>query len=144
MKKLIALSMVCGMILLAGPAEAVRACTLDGKPSMAANGRYAILNHTVVTPKTYPSWAPFKFNMPFAPNQTITLREDRATLKGLMLPEAFSRPWRWTFGDGHSALGTTVAHHYTRPGLYRIIVYAYFPSYKQWLNFDTVSLTVGS
>jgi hypothetical protein len=125
------------------------ACSLDGIPSISANGHLAALNRAPATAKTFLTWSPFVFRQPFRSGAVVRLSEDRALLKGVLSPQGLRGPWRWSFGDGQSGVGSsTISHSYSRPGVYRVTVSAFFPQFKTvgktkgWLTFDSVGLTV--
>ncbi len=124
------------------PATA-RACTIDGTPTVYANGQRAVLSHARFTPQTARSWAMFAFPSAYRPGAAVRLVEDRGALSRVLPNEALGHEWQWTLGDGTKTIGWTAAHTYTRPGAYRIMVSAYYPSWKQYFPFDTVRIVVG-
>jgi len=124
------------------PATA-RACTIDGTPTVYANGQRAVLSHARFTPQTARSWAMFAFPSDYHTGTAVRLVEDRAALARVLPNEALGHEWQWTLGDGTKTIGWTAAHTYTHPGAYRIMVSAYYPSWKQYFPFDTVRIVVG-
>jgi len=124
------------------PATA-RACTIDGTPTVYANGQRAVLSHARFTPQTACGWAMFAFPIDYRPGAAVRLVEDRGALARVLPTEAIGHEWQWTLGDGSKTIGWTVAHVYAHPGAYRIMVSAYYPSWKQYFPFDTVRIVVG-
>ena len=117
-----------------------RACTIDGQPTAVADGHRAVLatdNPTVPTART---WAPFTFPGAYRVHTVIRLSEERAQLRAVLPPEAFTRPWSWQFGDGALAVGWAVRHRYGRPAGYRIVVAAYFPTWHRYVAVDAVRI----
>jgi hypothetical protein len=126
-----------------------RACSLDGIPSISANGHLAALNSAPASAKTFRIWSPFVFRQPFRVGEVVRLSENRALLKGVLSPQGLRGPWRWNFGDGRSAVGSsTISHRYSHAGQYQVTIQAYFPQFKNvgttkgWLKFELVGLTV--
>lgn len=132
-------------ILLAGStgmAATARACSVDGVPSLTVNGYSVVIN--TAAPKGAADlrvWAPFVLGFPLHTGRDELMTEIR-TLVALQ-PEAFTTPWRWSFGDGTPAVRAASVHHtFRRPGTYKITVDAYFPSAKLWYTFDAVQVRV--
>ncbi|HVC82911.1 MAG TPA: PKD domain-containing protein [Chloroflexota bacterium] len=123
-------------------ASPVLACGIDGIPSLSGNGALAHRNTQRATYGTLGRWAPFVFVAPYRTGQTVTFRENVADLRKSLLPQAFGHPWQWRFGDGTTTNGDTVHHAYKRAGVYKMVVYAYYSSYKQWYEFDSALLHV--
>jgi len=123
----------------AGP---VLACGIDGIPSLSGNGALAQRNPQRTTYGTLGRWAPFVFVAPYRAGQTVTFRENVADLRKSLLPQAFGHSWQWRFGDGSTINGDTVHHAYRRPGEYKMVVYAYYSSYKAWFEFDAALIHV--
>lgn len=119
------------------------ACTVDGKPSAYANGVGAVLVKTAPTAQTYAWWARFAFSTPFHAGKTITFYENDAQVKPILPLADFSRSWRWSFGDGSTAVGDRAAHQYAHAGRYKMQVEAYF-SRQGWLAFDTITVIIRS
>lgn len=134
-------SALLGMQTVRGVAAA---CTLDGKATALADGRRAVLTSAAYTPAAGRVWAPFRFALTYRARVTITLTEDRQALQRALPPEALGHPWRWDLGDGARAAGWTVAHRYARPGVYRIAVWYYYPSWRRYFQFDSVRITISS
>ena len=122
-----------------------RACTIDGLPTISANGRMAVKNPHMPQNASLLTWSPFIVAQHFHRHQVVRLAENRALLKAVLAPEGLRGRWRWSFGDGTTQSGSgAVAHRYARTGNYRVVVAAYFAAYKAWVPFDTVLLTVAS
>ena len=127
---------------LAVPTSAY-ACGLDGKPSVSANGGLARLNTTRPTRAGLAHWAQFVFPTTFPAGEPVRLSEDLKELRGSGLPpQAFGHPWRWSFGDGTTGNGYAVAHRYTHPGDYKLVVTAYYASFHTWYQFDDALIHV--
>lgn len=128
--------------ILGGPALA-RACSLDSRPSVYADGRLALVNKRAPTTRSQLAvWTPFIFDRTYATHQTVTFTENRREVARSLTAAAMRRPWRWRFGDGHTAYGWTVRHAYARPGHWRIHVDAYLARTHQWYSFDQVTVTI--
>jgi chitodextrinase len=128
-------------IALTAP-QTAQACTIDGKPTAFADGSRAVVSHLKLTVATARTWAPFSFRSAYHAQAAIRLTEDRADLRRVLSPDAMQRAWRWEFGDGTHATGWTVTHHYAHPGAYRITVLAYYPTFRQYISFDKVRITI--
>lgn len=117
------------------------ACTIDGAPTLLVNGYAAILNKDVPVGKGLAVWAPFKLSFPLHVGRDEAIAEKKGQVP---LPlEGFKVPWRWTFGDGSpAARGMSVHHTFHKPGVYKIVVEAYFPSHRFWYPFDALQVTV--
>jgi hypothetical protein len=138
----VAMAVLGCMLAFQAPA---RACTIDQKPSVYANGARAQVNP--VTPTTQAqmlTWTYFVFTRHYAAHHPVTLTEDRRQLASVLMPSALRTPWTWTLGDGHVAHGWSVRHAYAHPGRYPIGVYAYNPESGQWDLFDRVTVVIGS
>jgi len=72
----------------------------------------------------------------------VTLGESRADLLRSLDAATVAAPYRWTFGDGTTALGHVVTHRYTRPGLYLVGVAGFNGQTRQWFPFDKALLRV--
>lgn len=135
---------VMALILLASAFAAVpavtQACTIDGQPTAVADGHRAVRALDNPTAATARTWAPFAFPGAYHVHTVIRLSEDGAQLRNVLPPEALTRAWLWQFGDGTRAIGWTVRHHYGRPGYYRIVVAAYFPTWKRYVAVDAVRI----
>jgi hypothetical protein len=119
-----------------------QACTIDGQPSAVADGHRAVPAPGNLTAASVRTWAPFAFPGAYHVHTVIRLREERAQLRAVLPPEAFTRPWLWQFGDGTRAVGWTVRHRYSRPGSYRIVVAAYFPTWHRYVAVDAVRIVM--
>lgn len=131
-----------GLVLALTLAEPAAACSLDGVPSLSANG-------TLVQPMTSkPSraeqaqWAPFAVPGALSAGREIRFSESVSELKRSLPPLAFAYPWRWQFGDGSTATGTAVTHAYHRPGLYRVTVWADYRAEHFWYEFDAAMIRI--
>ncbi len=137
----LALTMLLGALVMG--TTVVRACGLDGKPSMLGNGRLVRINPSYPqTDAQVAYWAVFALPGSYGAGQVVALTENRAEVARTLLPQAMLRPWRWTFGDGATAYGWTVRHTYARAGHWRITTYAYDPGSRTWNNFDQAVITV--
>ena len=138
--RIVASIVICAALV--APASSAWACSLDGVPSVSANGLLAVRNLAVPRKADFLTWSPFVFRHPFGRSTVIRLSEDRAKVARALGPTSLHARWRWTFGDGKAAEGAGVTHHYAHAGRYRIIVAAYDASTKQWFPFDSVEVTV--
>lgn len=126
-----------------GSAVPARACSLDYRPSAYANGQLDSLNPQIPTTSAQLStYAVFVFARSYPVRRAITLSENRREVARSLTAAALRRPWRWEFGDGHTAYGWTVHHAYARAGQWRINVDAYDPGSRKWYNFDQVTITI--
>lgn len=125
---------------VAGVQAVTQACTLDGQPTAVANGRRAVPALDSPTAASVRTWAPFAFPGAYHVHIAIRLSEDRTQLRAVLPPEAFQRAWLWQLGDGTHAIGWTVNHRYGRPGYYRIVVAAYFPTWRRYVAVDAVRI----
>ena len=128
---------------LAGAAVA-RACSLDGVPSLTVNGRLVALNTASAATGSAATWAPFIAQGVYRASYSLLMHEDRAKVAAALPSNAFVVPWRWRFGDGATARGTTVHHIYKHPGIYVITVQAYFVAgtRQHWITFDKAAIHV--
>ena len=126
---------------LVSAAETAHACTIDGKPSVFANGIRAVIYKKAPTAATYATWAHFAFPRAFHTGERILLKEDDVLMRTVLPRADLSRSWRWHLGDGTTRTGDTAAHVYQRAGTYRATVDAYFKGYG-WEQFDSVTVTV--
>jgi hypothetical protein len=134
------LGVACGM---AGSLPAAQACTIDGIPSISANGHLALRNLAVPTAKSFQTWAPFVFRQSLTRNQVIRLSENSAKIAKVLTSAELHGRWRWDFGDGQTGRGNmTMTHRYTRAGQYRITISTMDPLYNGWRPFDSVELTI--
>jgi hypothetical protein len=133
------------VVLLAVPAGTAwhaLACSIDNIPSLSANGVLARLNTTPPTKANVRWWEPFVLTQPFAGAQLVRFAENVREVRKALPAQAFSHPWKWTFGDGASATGFSATHVYRKPGRYRVLVSAYYPDYHAWYGFDGALLTL--
>ncbi|MGH2390770.1 MAG: PKD domain-containing protein [Chloroflexota bacterium] len=129
------------MIALGVRAAVSQACTIDGVPSLSINGYTVVINKVVPTGPNLRVWAPFVLSFDLHTGRDEVL--DEPTRLVPLQPEAFKNPWRWNFGDGTpSVRGIEVHHKFSKPGVYKVLVYAYFPSRKFWYAFDAVQIRV--
>jgi len=126
---------------LASGVGAAHACTIDGKPSVFANGTRAVIYKAAPTAATYATWAHFTFPRAFRAGQGILLKEDDALMRKVLPQADLRRSWRWRLGDGTTQTGDTATHSYRRAGKYKVAVDAYFKGYG-WQQFDSVTVTV--
>jgi hypothetical protein len=134
------LATACAGLVAVTPAGA---CSLDNRPSAYADGQLARANpHIPTSSAQLASWSPFVFARNYQTRHTVTLTESRSEVARSLRAAAMRRPWRWSFGDGHTAYGWTVRHTYTRAGHWRIAVDAYDPGTRQWYNFDQIIITI--
>ncbi|MGH2343583.1 MAG: PKD domain-containing protein [Chloroflexota bacterium] len=135
--------MLIGLALLVilGNGESVVACGIDGIPSMSLDGRLVTINHDPATKQNLPYWAPFVLA---STKQAGTLRfaEDASELHKSLTAQAFATPFQWNFGDGSKAAGIAAAHHYSRPGWYKVDVSYYYTPQKRWVVFDSAQLHI--
>jgi hypothetical protein len=110
------------------------ACTIDNRTSLVANGVLASITPT--SPTGARLWAPFTINKSFARRETVQFSELWADLRKTMAPMILAQPFRWSFGDGATALGHVVTHRYTRSGTYLLMVYGFYSPRRQWFPFD--------
>jgi PKD domain len=115
---------------------AARACSLDGIASLSVNGNVASINAGQATASTFRYWAPFTL-LAVAPGDTSRFSENLSNVRLSIPKESASLPFRWSFGDGTTAIGQSVTHRYARIGWYRLTVQYYWPSHRQWLEFDS-------
>ena len=136
---------VCGLALAAavGVPGAARACSVDGVPSLSANGALVRLNTVRPSRETLAHWAQFVVAARLPAGAAVRFSEDLASLRRALPAQAFDRPWRWRFGDGGTATGAATAHSYARPGDYKLVIEAYYGQYKSWFEFDAVLIHVG-
>jgi hypothetical protein len=123
------------------PYAPVRACSLDGVPSLSVNGHLASLTEGAVSPASAAYWARFTL-LAAAPGNTLHLQEDLANVRRSLSAAALATPFRWAFGDGASAQGYEVAHRYPRRGWYRITVSYLWPGMRRWIVFDSAQLQI--
>ncbi len=132
-----ALLLLLGIILTPRPAVA---CAIDNVASVYANGARATLTTTGASRGAL--WAPFTFGQAIATAAPVTLGESRADLLRSLDAATVAAPYRWTFGDGTTALGHVVTHRYTRPGLYVVGVAGFNGQTRRWFPFDKALLRV--
>jgi PKD domain len=130
-------------VLVVGAGTA-RACSLDGVPSLAIDGRLVAVNTALASSTSVEEWTPFVARGAYPANHPLLLKEDRARVAQALPALAFKFPWRWHFGDGAGARGAAVRHAYHRPGTYIITVEAYLVAGKQqlWFTFDKATIHV--
>jgi len=120
--------------LLATPAAL--ACDLDGIASMSMNGTVATINGGQATASNLRYWAKFDL-LAAAPGDRLQYGENLANVSLSIPKESVALPFKWSFGDGASALGHAVSHQYTHIGWYKVTVQYYWPARRQWLQFDS-------
>ncbi|HXT35794.1 MAG TPA: PKD domain-containing protein [Chloroflexota bacterium] len=125
-------------LALAGP---VIACGIDGIPSMTMNGRLVTINYAQATKANFAHWA--SFSLGTAKSGTdLRFSENTRELHKSLTARAFATPFQWTFGDGSTARGLTVAHRYAKPGWYKVNVNYYYTPRKSWIPFDSAQLQI--
>jgi PKD repeat protein len=118
-----------------------QACSIDGVPSLTVNGYDVVINKAVPTGPNLRVWAPFVLSFPLHTGRVEALSE--ITQRVALQPEAFKHPWRWNFGDGTPMVrGMVVQHVFSKPGIYKITVDAYFASHNFWYTFDAAQIRV--
>jgi hypothetical protein len=122
--------------LALAPIGSLYACGLDGVPSISGNGVLAQRNSVRASPSHLGHWAQFVIPRSFGAGASVRLTENVAELHRTLLPSAFGRPWRWSFGDGTTATGFDVTHAYKHSGDYKLVVSAFYSNYKTWFQFD--------
>jgi hypothetical protein len=120
----------------------IRACGLDGVPSLTVNGVLAQRMTSKPSRADLTHWAPFIFSGPYRTGTVMHIKENIAELHRSLPAQAFGHPWRWTLGDGTTATGYTVRHAYRHGGEYRITVSAYYSAYGTWYQFDDALIRV--
>lgn len=120
----------------------VSACSLDGTPSISADGVLARSMTAKPSRADLAHWAPFRFPGAFAGGRALTFGEDVIELKRTLLPQAFGHPWRWHMGDGTMLNGLIVRHRYRHPGAYRLRVFAYYATAHAWYEFDQALIEI--
>ena len=135
--------MIGALVVGAGTA---RACSLDGVPSLAVNGRLVAVNTAQASSASVDTWAPFVVRGAYPANHPMLLTEDQARVAQALPALAFRLPWRWHFGDGAGARGAAVRHAYRRPGTYIITVEAYLVAgaHRLWFTFNRATLHIQS
>ena len=131
----LALVLAATLILL-GPVADTRACSIDGVASLSANGNTASLNGASANASTVSYWAPFTL-IAAAPGDTLHLSENISNVSRSIPKESVKLPFKWSFGDGATALGQTATHSYAHTGWYKITVQYYWPAHRQWVQFDS-------
>jgi len=120
-----------------------RACALDNKPSLSANGRLVRINQQYPrTDAEVAHWTYFVVPGAYHVGQGVALTENRQEVAQTLLPSVMLRPWRWELGDGAVAYGWSVKHVYAHPGQYMVTADCYNPGDGKWYNFDKATLTV--
>ncbi len=133
-------SLVALAVIFALAPASVSACAIDNVASLLANDVPAML--TTATPHGATVWAPFTVAQALATGAPVRLAEASADLARTLPPATQAAPFRWAFGDGATALGHAVAHRYTRPGLYHLLVSGYDRGARRWFIFDSALLRV--
>jgi PKD domain len=130
------------LLLWSENVSALLACSIDGVPSLSANNALSWQNVSQATAANQAYWAPFILP-DAAPGDTLWFSENLANV-ALSIPSAsLLTPFKWSFGDGATAMGQvssrgqTITHRYTKPGWYRIVVKYYWQSHRQWIEFDS-------
>jgi hypothetical protein len=118
------------------------ACGLDGVPSISGNGTLAHRSTSRPSPGNLGHWAMFSFPISFTAGKPVRFNENTAELHRSLLPQAFGKPWHWSFGDGASASGFKITHIYKHAGDYKLVVTAYYANYGAWFQFDDAMIHV--
>lgn len=130
----------CGAVV--SPMSA-RACALDQRPSMFANGRLPRINKVApTTAAQLATWTYFVFEGSYPARRTIVFKENQRDVARTLSAEAMRQPWGWQFGDGQVAYGRTVRHAYAHAGRWPIKVYVWDPESRRWDLFDQATITV--
>ncbi len=122
-----------------GPGVAT-ACTIDNTASLFVDGVQATLN--TAAPVNTVLWAPFTIAKALASGATVPFSELRSDLKRSLPTATLNAPYRWSFGDGATALGHAVSHRFTHPGLYQLNVAGFSPGTHSWYIFDRALVRV--
>jgi hypothetical protein len=141
-RRLIIASTVLGALLLALALQpgAAAACVIDNTASLSANGVHA--TPTTSAPSGAGPWAQFTVGKAFASGAPVQFTELHSDLVRSLAPATLAAPFRWTFGDGATALGHAAAHRYAHPGLYRLTVYGFSQRTHSWFPFDNVLVRI--
>src|SRR5690348_2243477 len=107
---------VAFLLAITGSAGMARACGLDGVPSLHVNGVVAQRMTSKPSRAALAHWAPFIFPGPYRPGVALHISENVSELKRSLPADAFSHPWRWSFGDGTTGTGFTMRHTYRHSG----------------------------
>lgn len=142
--RIIARRITVYLVLAALPigAAVAHACGVDGIPSLSADGVLAHRNGAPGATETLAQWAPFVFPVAYRSGRSIRFGENMAEVRRSLPPQAFVRPWRWSFGDGTSGTGVIGLHSYRRAGLFKLIVSAYYNEYHSWYAFDSALIRI--
>ncbi len=138
-----ALLLVPPLLVTLAPRE-TQACTIDGKPTAFANGRQAVLSPpprrwTEAAVRTY---VQFSFPSAYRAHAAVHLTESRTLLRSVLPAQSLRHALEWEFGDGTHVTGWTVTHSYARPGVYRVLVKAYYNWLHRYYSFDMVRIVV--
>jgi len=137
---------IVGLVIGSGllGAGVVRACGMDGIPSLSVDGRVVAVNSALTSNARFDRWTPFVARGVYQAGRPVLLTENKANVEQSLPPEAFKHPWKWTFGDGATARGMNARHVYRRPGAYILSVEAYLVAgaQRQWYSFDKVTIRV--
>jgi hypothetical protein len=138
------LAIPAGVLLAfaAGSGALASACSLDGVPSLSANGSLATPMSAKPSRAVLATWAPFTFPQTYHSGQQVRFSENLAELKRSLPAQAFGKPWQWQMGDGSVISGSSVQHSYKKAGLYRIKVLAYYSDYHLWYEFDAAMIHI--
>jgi PKD domain-containing protein len=139
---ILALSLAAGALL--NGIGMVRACGLDGIPSLLVNGGLVEVNRAQPVQGQAATWAPFVAPGVYSAGRPVLLSEIRGRVLWTLPPSAFKTPWRWTFGDGTQARGLSTHHSYRHAGNYVIGIRAYLVDGRNtgWYLFDTILIHV--
>jgi hypothetical protein len=133
-------ALICLVVLV--PAQAARACSLDGVASISVNGNLASLTSGSPTTANLAHWAPFTL-IAVAPGTSLTFAENLSNVARSLPASAMQRPFRWTFDTGAMLYGQTAVHfRYAQLGWHRITVSYFWPARRQWVAFDSAQIQV--
>ena len=140
----VAAAMMLTAALVAVAPLAARACTIDNKPTAFANGARAV--HWPVPKKWNQAvaltYTPFAFVGHFRVGAPVRFAEAKRELRFVLPAGSLRHAIQWRFGDGKRALGWSVAHRFTHPGVYRVYVDAYYTFLHHYYSFDLVRIVV--
>jgi hypothetical protein len=136
-----AAGILCMIALWLGGALPTAACSIDGIPSLAMNGKLVTINYGQATKDNFAYWAAFSLGSAPAGMQ-VRLAEDLPKVRQALSAEAMRTPFSWSFGDGDAARGASVLHTYSQPGWYKVDVRYYLPEKRQWLIFDSAQVRI--
>jgi hypothetical protein len=135
-------ALVLGLLSCTLAVHIAQACTIDGKPTAFADRHRAMPSATPATVATIRTYVPFYFPGSFHTARLIHFAEARPELTAVLPLSAMRYRLRWNFGDGTATDGWAVVHRYAHPGVYRVIVAAYYDWLRKYYPFDKVRIDV--